>query len=483
MIGAHLVQLVFPGLTRDPACSAIRTPQWVQILSNCTFGCLEKAEVSGTPVQARGDEFPCLVPATDEVTWRRTWPGVALALAAGGALVAGAALMVGAAWALDAPYASRGEAGAALGEATRALSDAQARVARLDHDAAAATEAADRTAREAAATAARIQQAEAEIGLARVRIAAIDRDRQDLRERIARREEPLVRLTAALQMMARRPLAFSLLRADSVRETVWLRATLETMLPEVAQRTAALRAEIAHGRQLQDQARALAASLGQSEHDLGARQQELATIESRQRIVSRAAVGNASRESDRVLALAEQTRDLGQLVSRLEVDDSLAGRLAALPGPLPRPTDLGNVAAVPGRMLLTEQAGSGPPLVRFSGMLPVSGRLLSGFGESAETGPQRGIVLAPAGGAQVVAPAGGRVAFAGPYRGYAHIVIIAHDGGWSSLVTGLGRIDVVVGEALVQGAPLGVAEPGHPRVMVELRKDGAPVNPMEFLRP
>jgi len=399
------------------------------------------------------------------------WSGLALVLIAGGAR------------ALDAPYADRGEAGAALNQATRALADAQARAGRLDRDAAAATEAADRTAREAAAIAARIQQAEAEIGLARVRIALIDRDRQDLRDRIASREEPLVRLTAALQMMARRPLAFSLMRADSLRETVWLRATLETMLPQVAQRTAALRAEIVHGRQLQDQARALAAGLGQSERDLGARQHELVAIESRQRIASRAATGNAGRESDRVLALAEQTRDLGALLAQLDTDDSLAARLAALPGPLPRPADLGTAAAVPGHMLLVEPGGSGPPLLHFSGILPVTGRLLSGFGEMSPTGPQRGIVLAPAGLAQVVAPAGGRVAFAGPYRGYDHIVIIAHDGGWSSLVTGLGRIDVVVGESVVSGAPLGVAEPGHPRVMVELRKDGNPVNPMEFLRP
>jgi len=399
------------------------------------------------------------------------WLALALGMVAGGA------------WALDAPYANRGEAGAALGDAIRALSDAKARAVRLDREAAAATEAADRTAREAAATAAKIQQAEAEIGLTRVRIAGIDRARQDLRDRIARREEPLVRLTAALQMMARRPLAFSLMRADSLRETVWLRATLETMLPEVARRTATLRAEIARGRQLQDQARALASNLGQSQRDLGARQQDLITIESRQRIASRAAAGNAGRESDRVLALAEQTRDLGALVTRLEADDTLAGRLAALPGPLPRPAGLGTSAATPGRMLLVERANGGPPLARFAGILPVAGCLLSGFAEASDTGPQRGIVLAPAGGAQVVAPASGRIAFAGPYRGYGHIVIITHDGGWSSLVTGLGRIDVAVGEALVQGAPLGVAEPGHPRVMVELRKDGTPVNPMEFLRP
>jgi septal ring factor EnvC (AmiA/AmiB activator) len=144
---------------------------------------------------------------------------------------------------------------------------------------------------------------------------------------------------------------------------------------------------------------------------------------------------------------------------------------------------MGGPATAPGRLLLIERPAPGPPLARFSGIVPVAGRLLGGFGEATDTGPQRGLVLAPAGGAQVVAPADGRVAFAGPYRGYGHIVIIAHDGGWSSLVTGLGRIDVAVGQALVQGAPLGVAEPGHPRVMVELRKDGNPVNPLEFLRP
>ena len=401
-----------------------------------------------------------------------------------GLVIAGAALIVaGSAGALDAPYASRGEAGAALNQATRDLADAQARTAKLDHDAAAATQAADKTARETAAIAARIQQAEAEIALAHARIAVIEHDRADLRASIAQREQPLVRLTAALQMMARRPLAFSLVRADSLRETVWLRATLETMLPEVAQRTAALRAQIAHGRQLQDQARQVAAGLQASQRDLGARQKDLAATESRQRIASRAATGDAGREADRALALAEQTRDLGSLVTQLERDDTLGRRLAALPGPLPRPDNIADAGARPGHMLMVEPANGGPPLAHFSGILPVAGRLLSGFGETSGAGDAHGVTLAPAGGAQTVAPAAGRIAFAGPYNGYARIVIIAHDDGWSSLITGLGRIDVAVGETVVQGAPLGVAEPGHPRVMIELRKDGTPVNPMEYLHP
>lgn len=392
-------------------------------------------------------------------------------------LAAATGLITAGALAADVPYASRDEAGAALADATRALADARGRAERLDREAAAATEAADRTAREAAAIAARIQQAEAEIGLARLRIAAIERERADLSARIAARQQPLVRLTAALQMMARRPLVFSLMRADSLQQTVWLRATLETMLPEVAQATAGLRQDIAHGRQLQQQTQAQAASLAQSQHDMTMRQSQLATLESRQRIASRAASGNAARESDRVLALAEQTRDLGSLVSRLESDDGLAARLAALPGPIPRPAD----PAAPGTMLHIEPDNSGPPMLRFGGVLPVTGRLLGGFGEMTDTGAQRGIVLAPAGGAQVVAPAAGRIAFAGPYRGYGHIVIIAHDGGWSSLITGIGRIDVEVGQTVVAGGPLGVAEPTHPRVMVELRQAGKPVNPLEYL--
>jgi septal ring factor EnvC (AmiA/AmiB activator) len=73
------------------------------------------------------------------------------------------------------------------------------------------------------------------------------------------------------------------------------------------------------------------------------------------------------------------------------------------------------------------------------------------------------------------------VAFAGPYRGYGRIVIIEHPGGWTSLVTGLARTDVEVGEPLVAGAPLGVAAASGPEVMLELRRDGQPVNPLRYV--
>ena len=61
-------------------------------------------------------------------------------------------------------------------------------------------------------------------------------------------------------------------------------------------------------------------------------------------------------------------------------------------------------------------------------------------------------------------------------------MIIEHGGGWTSLVTGLSVLDTRVGRDLVAGSPLGQAGPGRPVLSLELRKDGAPVNPLDFLK-
>ena len=93
-----------------------------------------------------------------------------------------------------------------------------------------------------------------------------------------------------------------------------------------------------------------------------------------------------------------------------------------------------------------------------------------------------GIALVSRPGAQVVAPASGRVAFAGPYRGYGQIVIIEHAGGWTSLVTGIAQLDARVGQQLLAGSPLGVAGQGKPVLGLELRRNGEPLNPLDQLR-
>ena len=207
------------------------------------------------------------------------------------------------------------------------------------------------------------------------------------------------------------------------------------------------------------------------------RRQALAALETRQRLASREASGVADREAERALALAEQARDLGGLVRQLDAAGLVRDSLARLPGPLVRPArpEDSQVTAV------TAQPEPASGLGRYQ--LPLAGRLVAGFGDLQPGLPRsRGISIAARAGAQAVAPAAGRVAFAGPYRGYGNIVIIEHPGGWTTLVTGLGQLDAQIGQRLVAGSPLGVAGPGKPLVGLELRRNGEPINPLDLIR-
>ena len=372
------------------------------------------------------------------------------------------------------------EAEAALARATRESKLAEGRASKLTAEAEAATEAAQRTASEAAALAARIQQAEADVEVARAKLAIAKSQRARLTARLAAKQEPTARLAAALQTASRRPLALSALQPGSLQDVVHVRAVMASAVPQIRARTAALRRDLDRGRALEAQAAQAVEQLRGGEADLRQRRAQLPALEQKQRLASRAAKGAALREAERALALAEEARDLDGLVDKLGEVATLRRELAALPGPVLRPKDL--AAALPAAPEAAPTAPpSAPPPRDFQ--LPVQGRTLVGFGAKRDSGlASTGVTLAPAQGAQVVAPARGRVAFAGSYRGFGRIVIIEHAGGWTSLVTGLERVDASVGDNVIGGSPIGRAGGGATPVTIELRRDGQPVNPLQYLR-
>jgi septal ring factor EnvC (AmiA/AmiB activator) len=382
------------------------------------------------------------------------------------------------------------QARAQLQRAARESERARARAERFAREAENAGKAADKAAREAAAIAAEIQRAEADIAVARARYSLAQAARARLSARLAERQRPLVQLTSALQTTARRPLALSALQPGSLKDLVYVRAVLDSAVPEIRRRTAGLRGDLDQRRALERRASRALAALRSSEADLQAKRRELAQLETRQRFASRTANSEATREAERALGLAEEARDLDGLLDRLGEAASLRRELAALPGPvlrpsgLPRPSvsvrDTGSAAGA--------SAASSPAAPRTSArpprdfQLPVEGRTIAGFGSLRSSGLRnKGLTLGPVAGAQVVAPATGRVAFAGPYRGFGQIVIIEHVGGWTSLVTGLDRTEVEIGDRVIGGSPLGRAGGRSPEIMLELRRGATAVNPLQFI--
>ncbi|ESZ89099.1 MAG: metalloendopeptidase [Blastomonas sp. CACIA14H2] len=355
----------------------------------------------------------------------------------------------------------------------RALADAKAaarRSATLERQADSAVAEADKARAEARVVASRVQQAEAEIAAAEARVKIIATLQRAQRARLAARQQPLARLTAALQSMARRPTVLALVQPGSIDDLVRVRAVLATTLPRVEAETAALRQDIARSRDLARQATRAAALQRKGRQQLAFRRAELARLEARARTRSRELASTSRLEEERALGLSERARDLDSLVDDLEASATLRQRLAALEGPVLRPPR-------PQASEVVENAAPPASSARPAYRLPTPGAIVTGFGEVAATGVRsRGLTLATRPGAQLIAPADGRIAFAGKYRGFGQIVIIEHVGGWTSLITGLARTRLKVGERVAQGDPIGRAAEIRPRITVELRRNGRPIN-------
>jgi septal ring factor EnvC (AmiA/AmiB activator) len=364
----------------------------------------------------------------------------------------------------------------ALFAARRQADQARARSVQLQARAQRASKTADKAKAEAAALAARIQESEADIQAAQARVAIVTRLQRAQARRLAQRQQPIVRLTAALQMIARRPAALALVQPGSIADAVHMRAVLDSVMPVIAERTAGLRSELARSRQLRAAAEQAAVSLRSSRAQLAERRTALGRLEAANRIASRNYGAGAGVEADRAIALGEQARDIVDLMDQMAVASEIRSELASLSGPVQRP-QVPSAASGPARDSAPSIEGR-PPAYR----LPVIGALVTGMGEMADSGVRaRGLTIATQPGAQVVAPTAGHVAYAGPYRGYGQIVIIDHGAGWTTLITGLARLSADVGASLAQGDPIGAAGLKVPTITVELRKNGEPVDIVPLL--
>lgn len=353
-----------------------------------------------------------------------------------------------------------------LAQATAASKAAAQRSDRLERAAAAARdEAAQARAREAAAEA-RIEAVEADIVAARARIGIVDRLLRSQRVALAERQGPIIRLTAALQSLARRPPALGVVQPGSTEDMVHVRAVLGTTLPVVEARTADVRDALARTRRLRASAEAAVETLRAGRVRLEAERLALVRMEAQHRLRSRQLDRSALIESDRAIALGERARDIVDTMETIELGAEIRAKLEALPGPLPRPREAGDDPARAAR-------DGGAPY-----RLPVTGALVRGFGELSTTGVRaRGLTIATAPGAEVVAPAAGRVRYARRFRGYGGVVILDHGQGWTSLISGLSEISVRVGDQLAKAAPLGLASAGDtPEITVELRRRGQPMD-------
>lgn len=362
---------------------------------------------------------------------------------------------------------------AQLVEAKQQSAEALARSTRFEAQAQTAANEADRLKKRSAALAARIQSAEADISAGEARVALVNRRLATRQQRLERQQQPLLELAASLQQLSRQPPVSVLAQPGSLTDMVHARAVIDAVIPVIERRTAGVRRELTALHATRQQQAVALKALGASKTQLAERRSALTRLENEGRLRSRELMSSARLEADRALGLGERARDIVDLMDELEADAAVRAELSRLAGPLPRPRDPAAMAptAVP------PPTASEAELTRGAYRLPVVGRIVAGLGEVNESGVRsRGITIAAHPGGQVVAPAPGRVSYAGEYRGYGKILIIDHGGGWTSLLTGLIGLSASVGDRVDAGTPLGRAGSEDSQITVELRRAGRPVD-------
>jgi septal ring factor EnvC (AmiA/AmiB activator) len=217
------------------------------------------------------------------------------------------------------------------------------------------------------------------------------------------------------------------------------------------------------------------ADLGAARAALETRNAEMAQLQ-HQAVTARADAERAAAARERLIAQIDTQRDLtAQLASELlGAQQRLQQTLGAISAGAPR----------------AESDAAPLPIRPFRGDLdwPVTGRVLTRFNAKAPRGGgpvQSGIQISAPEGSAVRAVHDGTVAFAGPFTGYGNLVIVDHGGQTYSLYGQLDGVSVASGAKVDRGQTLGTTGRvlmGIPGTYFEMRVDGKPVDPLEWLK-
>ena len=302
------------------------------------------------------------------------------------------------------------------------------------------------------------------LGLARLE-EAIRRDNAEYR----RNERQFLRIVGALRRIRSNPpgvLAMHFADAqDAIRSTIVLRS----LVPRLRARADLLRRKVAdynkRRRNVSRRREDIAAKAGQ----LRGTRQELAALLGRQ---VRLLVETREEKAEvrrRLVRLTREAETLHDLMANLERENTAAPpRRPVRAAALTRPERLRRFRDARGKVVP-----------------PVFARVMERFRDRDRFGlAVNGLRFAARAGAQAVAPYDGQIVFAGSFRSYGPILIIEHTDGYHSLIAGLAQIDVVNRQWVLAGEPVGIVgktETPGPRLYLELRRGGRPIDPQPWL--
>ena len=336
-------------------------------------------------------------------------------------------------------------------------------------------------------TAARaVQNSEETLTALEARLAALTREESAAAATLGRRRVELIATLGALERLALLPPEAVIATPAALHDTVRTSRLLRAAVPALEGRADLLAAELMALAGLRAKVGAERDRVARTRGALATEQQRVDALLARKSALRSRTLEAQQAQEARVAGLAAEATDLRELMGKLAAEAA-----AAPPPPQSKPAvetpapETAMAAAVPPAGFTAPEGTRSFTQARGTLPLPARGRLVGVYGRIDASGERaHGITIETRAGAFVVTPYDGRVAFAGPYRGYGQLLIIDHGEGYHTLLAGFSRIDVVLGQWLLAGEAVGAmgrTTDGRPNLYVELRYNGDTINPLPWL--
>lgn len=269
----------------------------------------------------------------------------------------------------------------------------------------------------------------------------------------------------------------------AIRRAVLMQATL----PELNARAQRISGEITALNRLEDQIRTEQARLDAAEATIALKKEEIERLAAAKRSQYEGLAGDVSALRARAEKLGREADTLRDLLAALE------SSAPAAPGIKPKQRP--QLAALKPAPKSTTPSTKSAPIKSSSKPLgkaalggltqPVAGDVRNRFGDKLSGGSTaEWVSFETRAEAQVVAPVGGTVEYARPFRSYGSMLILRTSDGYHVILTGMSRIYVSEGQSVTAGEPVGLmpdrTDP-PPELTLELRLGDRVLNPAEWM--
>lgn len=338
-----------------------------------------------------------------------------------------------------------------------------------------------------------------------------------IRLSLIKRRALLGEILATLQRMGRSPPPALLVRPEDVMSAIRSAMMVGAVLPDVRAQAEKLAQDLDELIEVRTKIEDGAQKLREDYQALSEEQTRLALLLDKKREEVSESTTELAVQQEKASQLAAEADNLKDLIGSMEtqivaVQKARDESIKAADEARRKAAERAATQTTKSKLQALDDQGRIAPAISFvaaKGLLPlpVSGALVTNFGEKDETGEDsRGITLTTRPGSAVTSPADGWIVYAGPFRSYGQLLIVNAGEDHHLVLAGMESINVELGQFVLSGEPIATmgsrklaslasaqtndgaltdgqsltdsnVTGGAPVLYVEFRKDGTPIDP------